>query len=48
MLLLKYAQGYSNKEIGEFLEISEENVRQRIHRGKKKLQEILGKESGGE
>lgn len=48
VLLLKYAQGYSNKEIGEFLEISEENVRQRIHRGKKKLQEILGKESGGE
>ncbi len=41
---LKYSQGYSNKEISEILKISEENVRQRISRGKKKLAEILAKE----
>ena len=43
---LKYSQGYSNKEISEILKISEENVRQRISRGKKKLAEILAKEAG--
>lgn len=34
-------QGYSNEEISEILKISEENVRQRISRGKKRLIEIL-------
>lgn len=46
VLRLKYAQGYSNKEISEILNISEENVRQRISRGKKKLQEILNVDGG--
>lgn len=32
---LKYSQGYSNREISEILKISEQNVRQRISRGKK-------------
>lgn len=46
VLRLKYSQGYSNKEIADILSISEANVRQRISRGKKKLQEILSE--GGE
>lgn len=46
ILRLKYSQGYKNKEISQILNISEENVRQRISRGKKKLQEILNE--GGE
>lgn len=46
VLRLKYSQGYSNKEISEILKISEENVRQRISRGKKRLLEILVKEDG--
>lgn len=46
VLRLKYSQGYSNKEISEILNISEENVRQRISRGKKRLQEILNDEEG--
>lgn len=41
VLRLKFSQGYSNSEIAEFLKISEENVRQRITRAKKKLAEIL-------
>lgn len=41
VLRLKYSQGYSNGEISEILKISEENVRQRISRGKKRLIEIL-------
>lgn len=44
VLRLKYSQGYNNKEISEILNISEENVRKRISRGKKKLQEILNEE----
>lgn len=38
---LKYVHGYSNNEISKILKISEENVRQRISRGKKKLTEIM-------
>lgn len=38
---LKYSQGYSNKEISEILKISEENVRQRLVRGRKRLEKIL-------
>lgn len=41
VLRLKYSQGYTNEEISEILMISEENVRQRISRGKKRLIEIL-------
>ena len=41
VLRLKYSQGYTNEEISEILKISEENVRQRISRGKKRLIEIL-------
>lgn len=44
VLRLKYSQGYSNKEISEILKITEENVRQRISRGKNKLAKILDKE----
>lgn len=41
VLKLKYSHGYSNKEISQILSISEENVRQRIFRGKKKLEKVL-------
>ncbi len=41
VLRLKFSQGYSNKEISDILNISEENVRQRISRGKKRLAKIL-------
>lgn len=41
VIFLKYSHGYNNKEIGQILNISEENVRQRIFRGKKKLLEII-------
>lgn len=44
VLKLKYSQGYNNKEISEILKISEENVRQRISRSKKRLAEILDEE----
>ena len=44
VLRLKYPQGYNNKEISEILKISEENVRQRISRSKKRLAEILDEE----
>ena len=46
VLRLKYSQGYSNKEISQILNISEENVRQRISRSRKRLTEILNE--GGE
>ncbi|MEG0021190.1 MAG: RNA polymerase sigma factor, partial [Oscillospiraceae bacterium] len=44
VLRLKFAQGYSDTEIAELLNITEENVRQRISRGKKKLSQMLAKE----
>lgn len=44
VLKLKFSHGYSYSEISEILEISETNVRQRISRGKKMLQEILDRE----
>lgn len=44
VLKLKFSHGYSYREISEILEISETNVRQRISRGKKMLQEILDRE----
>ncbi|MCQ1528796.1 RNA polymerase sigma factor [Lutispora saccharofermentans] len=38
---LKYSHGYTDKEIAKILSISEENVRKRIARGKKRLAKIL-------
>lgn len=43
---LRFSHGYGYEEIAQVLEISEVNVRQRISRGKKKLEEILYKEGG--
>ncbi len=44
VLRLKFSQGYNNSEIAQILDITEENVRQRISRAKKKLGELLQKE----
>ena len=44
VLRLKYSQGYTDVEISRILDISEDNVRQRISRGKKKLAQLLNKE----
>ena len=44
VLRLKYSQGYNDAEISEILDITQENVRQRISRAKKKLSELLQKE----
>ena len=44
VLRLKFSHGNSYSEISEMLGISETNVRQRISRGKKMLQEILDRE----
>ena len=44
VLKLKFSHGNSNSEISEMLGISEANVRQRISRGKKMLQEKLDRE----
>ena len=38
---LKYSEGYTDAEIAKILHISRANVRKRIERGKKKLEEIL-------
>lgn len=37
ILRLKFAQGYNNSEIAQILDIKEDNVRQRISRARKKL-----------
>lgn len=44
VLRLKYSHGYENEEIAAILNISEENVRQRLSRGKKKLALLLEEE----
>ncbi|MCD8016658.1 MAG: RNA polymerase sigma factor [Oscillospiraceae bacterium] len=44
VLLLKYAQGYSDGEIAEILGIKPDNMRKRISRAKTRLGEILGEE----
>ncbi len=44
VLRLKYSQGYSDAEIATFLGITDENVRKRISRAKKKLRQLLGGE----
>lgn len=46
-LILQYIEGFSGKEIGENLGLSEVNVRVKINRIKSKLQEII-KEQGYE
>ncbi|WP_311526238.1 sigma-70 family RNA polymerase sigma factor [uncultured Parvimonas sp.] len=44
ILILKYHYGFDDKEISKILNISKNNVRQRISRAKKKLKNILEKE----
>lgn len=44
VLRLKYSHGYDNREIAVLLKVTEENVRQRLSRAKKKLAELLEKE----
>lgn len=44
VLLLKYSNCYSNKDIANVLGISEDTVRQRINRGKKLVRSRIGKE----
>ena len=44
VLRLKFSQGYSNSEIAQTLDITEENIRQRISRAKKRLSQILSEE----
>jgi RNA polymerase sigma-70 factor (ECF subfamily) len=44
-LLLKHEHQLSNSEIAELTGVSEEVVRQRLHRAKMKLKEILAKEA---
>jgi len=42
VLLLKYDNGYSTAEIALMLGLSEENVKKRLQRAKKKLKQMLG------
>ncbi len=44
VLLLKYDNGYSTAEIASMLGLTEENVKKRLQRARKKLQEILERE----
>lgn len=44
VLILKFFNEYEDKEIARLLKITQENVRQRLSRGKKKLEEILERE----
>lgn len=44
ILYLKYSEGLSVKEISELLNLTEENIKVRIFRGKKKLLDLLLKE----
>ena len=41
VLKLRYSQGYSDEEIAQILHITKENVRTRVKRGKRKLEEML-------
>ena len=47
VFLLKYAHDVSHKEIGQILNISENNVTVRLHRAKKRLAELLSEAEGG-
>lgn len=44
LMNLKYVFGYSGREIAEMTDMSEVNVRQKLFRGKKLLEEMLNKE----
>lgn len=44
VILLRYADGYSVREIAELLSMSEDAVYKTIQRGKKKLERLLGEE----
>ena len=44
VFLLKFAHDCSHRKIGELLGISENNVTVRLHRAKKKIADLLGKE----
>lgn len=44
ILSLKYDEGYSYKEIAEMLGLSEENVKKRLMRARKKLREIINEQ----
>ncbi len=44
VIFCKYIQEYSHKEIAEYLQISEENVRQRLSRWLAKLKKLLSDE----
>jgi RNA polymerase sigma-70 factor (ECF subfamily) len=39
-----YLKGFNEKEIAQFLSISQGTVKSRVHRGKEKLKEIFGEE----
>lgn len=43
VLLLRFDNGYSTREIAQMLDLSEENVKKRIQRARRKLEEILGR-----
>lgn len=43
-LILKFYYHYSNKEIAEIMDVSEETVRQRLHRAKQRLRKLLASE----
>lgn len=43
VLRLKYSQGYQDSEIARILNITEDNVRKRISRAKKKLALLLNR-----
>ena len=46
VLVLHYLEGYQMAEISELLGIPEGTVKSRLYRGRKKLQELLSKETG--
>lgn len=46
VLSLYYIDGYTSKEISQMINISESNVRTRLHRGRKQLEKLLTKEVG--
>lgn len=46
ILMLKYAHGYKDEEIATLLDMTSSNVRQRISRAKRKLQQMLDEQEG--
>lgn len=46
ILCLKYGEGYSNKEIGVMINLSEEAVRKRVYRSRIRIQSILIESEG--